>query len=199
MNSRSSNCKANTLTTMLLRQLTGGNRHRKKKLKKVVKNEQTIGRGVWKMMKNNTKTRFQEKVKELVDVDAPNLCNTFKESMLQACDEIYGKKKGRKNYGDAWLCNEEMKEAIQQKKVAYKMIRIYQSCIRSAMLYGSKTWFLRENEMAILRRTVKAMMRAMCGVKIIEKRSQELKSLLGLKDTLDEIARAMVWAYYEKR
>ena len=62
--------------------------------------------------------------------------------------------------------------------------RIYQSCIRSAVLYGSETWCLRENEMAILRRTKKAIMRAMCGVKIIEKRrSQELMSLLGLKDT----------------
>ena len=44
--------------------------------------------------------------------------------------------------------------------------------------------------MAILRRTKKAMMRVMCGVKIIEKRSQELMSLLGLKDTLDGLARA---------
>ena len=42
--------------------------------------------------------------------------------------------------------------------------------------------------MAILRRIEKAMMRAMCGVKIIQKRrSQELMSLLGLKDTLDII------------
>ena len=47
-------------------------------------------------------------------------------------------------------------------------------------------WCPRENEMAILRRTKKFMMRAMCGVKIIEKRrSQELMSLLGLKDILD--------------
>ena len=44
--------------------------------------------------------------------------------------------------------------------------------------------------MAILRRTEKAMMTAMCGVKIIEKRSQEFISLLGLKDTLDGLARA---------
>ena len=45
--------------------------------------------------------------------------------------------------------------------------------------------------MEILRRTEKAMMRAMCGVKIIEKRrSQELMSFLGLKDTLDGLARA---------
>ena len=44
--------------------------------------------------------------------------------------------------------------------------------------------------MAILRRTEKAMMRVMCGVKIIEKKkSQELMSLLGLKDTLDGLAR----------
>ena len=41
--------------------------------------------------------------------------------------------------------------------------------------------------MAILR-TEKAM-RIMCGVKMIQKRSQKL-SLLGLKDTLDGLARA---------
>ena len=44
--------------------------------------------------------------------------------------------------------------------------------------------------MAILRRTEKAMMRAMCGIKIIEKRRiQELMSLLGSKNTLDGLAR----------
>ena len=42
--------------------------------------------------------------------------------------------------------------------------------------------------MAILRRTEKTVMRTMCRVKIIEKRkSQELRSLLGLKDTLDRL------------
>ena len=75
--------------------------------------------------------------------------------------------------------------------------KIYQSCVRSAMLYGSETWCLRGNEMAILRRTEKAMMRAMCGVKIIEKRrSQELMSLLGLTDTLDGLARASGVRWY---
>ena len=48
-----------------------------------------------------------------------------------------------------------------------------------------------ENEMAILKRNEKAMMRAMCGVKITEKRrSKELMSLLGSKDNLDGLARA---------
>ena len=60
----------------------GGNRHRQKK---VVKNKQTI-RSVWKLKENNIKTKLQERVKELVDVDAANLWNTFKNSMLQTCD-----------------------------------------------------------------------------------------------------------------
>ena len=34
------------------------------------------------------------------------------------------------------------------------------------------------------------MMRAMCGVKLIEKRSQELTSLRGLKHTLNGLVRA---------
>ena len=50
----------------------------KRKLKKVVKNEQTITRRVSKLKENKMKTRFQERVKELVDVIAPNLWNTFK-------------------------------------------------------------------------------------------------------------------------
>ena len=75
--------------------------------------------------------------------------------------------------------------------------KIYQSYVSSAMLYGSETWCLRENKMAILRRTEKAIMRAICGVEIIDKRrSQELVSLLGLKDTLDGLARASEVRWY---
>ena len=58
------------------------------------------------------------------------------------------------------------------------------------MLYRGEIWCVRQNEMAILR-AEKSMMRAMCGVKITEKRwSQEPMSLLGLKDTLNRLARA---------
>ena len=39
---------------------------------------------------------------------------------------------------------------------------VYRRCIRSAMLYGSETWCWRENEMVILGRTERAMVRSMC-------------------------------------
>ena len=35
------------------------------------------------------------------------------------------------------------------------------SYVRSAMLYGSETWCLRENKVAILRRVTRSMVRAM--------------------------------------
>ena len=51
--------------------------------------------------------------------------------------------------------------------------------------------------MAILKRTKKAIVRAMCGVKMIEKkRCQELMSLLDLTYTLDRIARASRVRWY---
>ena len=62
----------------------------KRKLKKVVKNEQTIKR-VWKLKKNKIKTRFQDRVKESVDVDAPNLRNIFKKWYIATCDEVCGR------------------------------------------------------------------------------------------------------------
>ena len=80
--------------------------------------------------------------------------------------------------------------------------RICQSYIRSAMLYRSETWCLRENEMAILGRTEKAMMRAMCKVKVIEKRTSqefefaEFKGYFGW--TYQSESNTMVWTGFEK-
>ena len=98
-----------------------------------------------------------------------------------------------------WIKFRECGELLHGRKFSLKIKgRIYQSCVESAMLNGSETWCLRENEMAILRRIEKAMMRAMCGVKMIEQRkSQELMSLLGLKDTLDGLAKASGSRWYE--
>ena len=55
-----------------------------------------------------------------------------------------------------WIKFREYGELLCRRKFSLKIKkRIYQSCVRSAMLYGNETWYLRENEMAILRRTEK--------------------------------------------
>ena len=47
---------------------------------------------------------------------------------------------------------------------------VYCSCIRSATLHESETWCLRESEIANLRRTERAMVRSMCGVKLVDRK-----------------------------
>ena len=45
--------------------------------------------------------------------------------------------------------------------------------------------------MVILRRTERAMVRSMCGVKLVHrKNTEELMKMLGLKETLDKTAKA---------
>ena len=48
---------------------------------------------------------------------------------------------------------------------------IHSTCVRSAMLYGSETWCLRESGMAILSKTERAMVRSMCGVKLVSRKN----------------------------
>ena len=50
---------------------------------------------------------------------------------------------------------------------------------------------LRESDVAILRRTEREMVRAMCGVKLMEKKkTEELMTMLGLKEMVDQLAKA---------
>ena len=70
---------------------------------------------------------------------------------------------------------------------------VYRSCVRLAMLCGSETWCLRENEIAILRRTERAMVSSMCGVKFGDR---NLMEMLGLKETLDRMAKAYGVRWY---
>ena len=83
-------------------------------------------------------------------------------------------------------------ELLNSKRFSLKMKGIaYRSCVRLAMLYGSETWCLGENEVAILRRTERAMVRAMCGAKRMEKkRTEDRMEMLGLKETVVQMAKA---------
>ena len=62
-----------------------------------------------------------------------------------------------------WMKFKECGELLNSKRLSLKMKgMIYRSCVRSAMLYGSETWCLKENEVEILRRTERAIVREMC-------------------------------------
>ena len=66
--------------------------------------------------------------------------------------------------------------------------KVYRCRVRSAILYGSETWCLKENEKAILRRTE----RAMCGQKVVDRKTtEEQMDMLGLMETIDRLQHRM--------
>ena len=91
-----------------------------------------------------------------------------------------------------WMKFRECSKILKGRRFSLEIKgNIYKSCVTSAMLYGSEAWCLREKEMAILRRTERAMIRAMCGVKLLDGRnSEELMDMLGMKESLDRMAKA---------
>ena len=88
-----------------------------------------------------------------------------------------------------WMKCRECGELLLQRTFYLKMV--YRSCVSSAMLYGSETWCVRKTEMIILGRTERAMVRSMCGVKLVDrKNTEDLMKMPGLKETLDKMALA---------
>ena len=71
----------------------------KKVLKKIVRTQRIIRRKIWKLNENQTRVKFEKRVKEPVSTDAPDLWKTFKDGVLKACDEVCGKKKSRRDQG----------------------------------------------------------------------------------------------------
>ena len=97
-----------------------------------------------------------------------------------------------------WMKFRECSEKLKGRRFSLKMKgKVYKSCVKSAMLYGSEAWCLRENEMAILRITERAMIRAMCGVKLSDRRnSEELMDMLEITESLDRMAKASSMRWY---
>ena len=85
-----------------------------------------------------------------------------------------------------WMKFRECGELLRGRFFLRMKGMVYRICVRSAILYGSETWCLRETEMANLRKTERAMVRSMCGVKLVDRKIMEdLMEMLGLKETLE--------------
>ena len=90
-----------------------------------------------------------------------------------------------------WIRFGECGELLLGNRFPLKMKGKVYRCVRSAILYGSETWYLKENEKAILRRTERAMVRAMCDQKVVDRKTtEEQMDMLGLKETIDRLATA---------
>ena len=69
--------------------------------------------------------------------------------------------------------------------------KVYRCCVKSAILHGSEARCLKENEKPILRRTERAMVRAICGQKVVDRKmTEEQKDMLRLRETVDQLATA---------
>ena len=65
---------------------------------------------------------------------------------------------------------------------------VYGSYVRPAIQCEREAWCLKESDMEILQRTARSLVRAMCGVLLIDgKRSTDLMFLLGLSETIDQL------------
>ena len=61
----------------------------------------------------------------------------------------------------------------------------------SALLYGSETWCLGQNEIGIFQRTERAIVRNMCGVELMDKKlTKDLNQMLDLNETIDQLSKA---------
>ena len=96
-----------------------------------------------------------------------------------------------------WTRFRECGELLLGNRFPLKMkVKVCRCCVRSAMLYGSKAWCLKENKKAILR-TDRVMVRAMCGRKVIDRKTtDEQMDMLGLKESVDGLATANRVTWY---
>uniref|UniRef100_A0A0L8G5Q4 Endonuclease/exonuclease/phosphatase domain-containing protein n=1 Tax=Octopus bimaculoides TaxID=37653 RepID=A0A0L8G5Q4_OCTBM len=70
----------------------------KRKVKKCMRKGMVERRKMWKMKEEETRASFEERVGELVSIDALDSWKSFKEAILKACDEVCGmEKKSRRD------------------------------------------------------------------------------------------------------
>ena len=87
-----------------------------------------------------------------------------------------------------WKKFREILPLLTSKSIPIKIRgQLYDTCVRSVMLYGSETWPVKCEDNQRLNRNEMAMLRWMCGTKLKDRKSNvELRSLLGLCPILEE-------------
>ena len=79
-----------------------------------------------------------------------------------------------------WMKFMKLNSVLCERKWSVKMKgRVYEACVRAAMVYGRETWVMRKEE-GVVQRADRDLVRMMCGVKFRDKKSSmELMSVTG--------------------
>ena len=98
-----------------------------------------------------------------------------------------------------WIRFREREELLLGNRFPLKIKgKVYRCCLRSTILHGNEVWCLEAIEKAILRRTERVMVRAMCGQKVVDRKTtEEQMDMLELKETIDRLATANGVRWYE--
>ena len=91
----------------------------------------------------------------------------------------------------AWKKFRELGGMLTRKEISLKLKgKLYTTCVRSTMIYGSETWAMNLEQQRRLERAEMRMVRWMCGVSLKEKKtSDELRRMMGIEPVVDVVKR----------
>ena len=91
-----------------------------------------------------------------------------------------------------WNKFRELSGILTHRNVSRKVKgKMYATCVRSVMIYGSETWALNSEQESRLDRAEMRMARWMCGVRLKERnKSAELRNILGIEEIGDVMRRS---------
>lgn len=92
----------------------------------------------------------------------------------------------------AWGKFRELSGILTRKEVSLKLKgKVYVTCVRSAMVYGSETWAMNAEQIGRFERTEMKMVRWMCGVSLRDRvPSAELRERMGIESVSDVVKRS---------
>jgi hypothetical protein len=102
----------------------------------------------------------------------------------------------------AWIKFRELGPILTRKGLSLKVKgRVYNTCVRSTLLYGSETWAVKAEQEQRLQRTEMQMVRWMCGSKLRDRvSSEELRNRLGIESVKVTIRRGRLrWRGHVER
>jgi hypothetical protein len=90
-----------------------------------------------------------------------------------------------------WKKFHELAPVLTLRGASLKMKgKIYSTCVRTSMVYGSETWAIKVDDLRILERAEKMMMRRMCGVRLQDRVAiKDLYAYLYIDSIADVVTR----------